>query len=77
VFTSRNRRTLEPSNTVYKVKRHKQDSNKERDVLRDLPRDEPNTRFIPANLYRHHVYMDNGIYKRRSTKYLIHSHPVR
>jgi hypothetical protein len=45
-------------------------------VLRDLPRGEPNTRSIPANLYKHHVYMDNGIYERRSTKDLIHSHPI-
>lgn len=56
--------------------RRKQESDKERDVLRDLPRDEPNTRSISTNSYRHHVYIDNGIYGRRSTKDLIHSYPI-
>lgn len=34
---------------------------KERDVLRDLPKSKTNTRSIPINSCWHHVYMESDI----------------
>lgn len=40
------------------------DREEENNVSRDLPRGKLNPIYIPKNSYRHHVYMDNGVYDK-------------
>jgi len=52
---------------VWRIQGTNRDKKEKRDVLRDLSRSEPNPKFIYKKSYRHHVYMNNGVYERRST----------
>jgi len=49
------------------------DREEENNVSRDLPRGKLNLIYIPKNSYRHHVYMDNGVYDKWSTWDIIYS----
>jgi hypothetical protein len=51
---------------VWRIRGTNRDQKEKRDVLRELSRSEPNSKFIYKKSYRHHVYMNNGVYERRS-----------
>lgn len=52
---------------VWRIGSTNRDQKEERDVFRDLSRSKPNLRSIYKKSYRYHVYMNNGVYEKRST----------
>jgi len=60
---------------VWRIGSTNRDQKEERDVFRDLSWSEPNLRSIYKKSYRHHVYMDNGVYERRSIEDLTYNQP--
>ena len=53
--------------------RRKQGCDEDRNVPRDLPQDKPNPKSIPTNQYRHHDYMESGVYDGKSIESLTHN----
>jgi len=53
--------------------RRKQGCYEDRNVPRDLPQDKPNLKSIPTNQYRHHDYMESGVYDGKSIEGLTHN----
>ena len=43
-------------------------------MLRDFRKGELNPGSILINLWRHHIYMNNGVYVKQNTRGLIHNY---